>query len=263
MKKFLIWFLAVSMLFCSGMNGYAKTTPIIAETKSNPPDCYYHYDGQIWIYSTSRYKSEVKKAVKLLNKKFNVFRITKDKNKRDLWLKDAPTPFAPGMCGATSQYRGLILLFKPSMKKLSKKRKILTVAHELCHAAGLDHANSRSSLMYPYIDKTRAKNVSSADIKALKKAKSRADSRNLTRLTFLNLILGLESKQIRVAMNYENNRGKGWILAFKERGMVYSSTNPGAVSVTQNGIITVTGIGTADIIASKGNVRHVFRFRVY
>ena len=241
----------------------AAATPIIPDYKSFPPDCYYHYDGQIWVYSTSSYKKEVKKAVKLLNKRFNIFRLTQAKTKRDVWVKDKTQPPVRTIIALTTQYTGSVVLYKGNMRKLNSSMKVLTIAHELCHAAGLDHAGSRSSLMYPYIDKSTAVGLSGADVKALKKARTRAANRNNSgRLYNLNLFLKAEKYNLRLRMHYRPGQANSVVLAFPRRGTSYKSSNSGVLSVQANGMLQLKRPGQVTLTVVNAGKTHVFRIVV-
>lgn len=261
-KRMIISCICFMLIAGLPVNSYAAT-PVISESQANPPDCYYHYDGQIWIYSTSKYQSEVKSAISLLNKKYNIFRYTKAKSKKDVWIYDQSKPPVQTICALTNQFKSTIILYRASMKRLNKTRRILAIAHEICHSAGLAHSGSKSSLMYSYVDLMKAKGLSKADVKALKKARKRATSRNAGRKKLLNALLMFKKNNVTIPFSYNKSIGRGWVIAFPKRGTVYRSSNSKVVSIQSNGIMMVKGRGAVRLTIKNAGKKHIFKFYIY
>lgn len=248
--------LMILVLLCLPMQAKAAT-PIIRETESWPTTCYFHYDGKIAVYTTSKYKKEVKKAVKLLNKKYNVFRYTTSKSSRDVLIRDKKKAPMPTVIAQTWHYNGNIILYKNGMKKLTKKQRILAIAHELGHAAGLNHARSRKSLMYGYVNRMKAKGLSKADVRALKKAKKLADKENKRRKNLLNAFLVFERYGKTIPLSYG-----AYVLSFPGRSTTYSSSNSKILQVYKTGYIAVKNPGTVRLTVNSTGKKHVFRIHV-
>ena len=261
MKRLLVPILFF-ILFCSIQLDAQAATPIISAKKSVLTDCYFHYDGQIWVYSTSSYKNEVKKAVQLLNKRFNIFRYTTAKTKRDVWVKDRAKAPSNTLLAMTTQYTGSIVLYKNNMKYLNKSRKILAIAHELGHAAGLDHADSRSSLMYPYIDLMKAKGLSAADTKALRKARTRASTRNKQWKKQMEPFLKAERYNVNLRYRLKSTGSNSLILLFTKRGTSYRSSNTRIMEVMPNGIITMKKRGKVTLTVKNAGKKHIFHLLI-
>ncbi len=248
--------LMILVLFCLPVQIKAAT-PIIRETESWPTSCYYHYDGKIAVYTTSKYKKEVKKAIKLLNKRYKAFYYTTSKSARDVLIRDKKNPPGRSVIAQTWHYNGTIILFKKNMKRLTKKQRVLAIAHELGHAAGLNHASSRKSLMYGYINRMKAKGLSKADVAALKKAKSYADQQNRERKDFLNAFLIFERYGETIPLGYG-----AYVLSFPARGTVYYSSDTRILQVYQTGYIAAKNPGTVRLTVVNAGVKHVFKIRV-
>ena len=185
------------------------------------------------------------------------------KTKRDVLIADSSSLPNWRVCAATSQFKATILRYKPNMRKLVKRLRILTIAHELGHAAGLDHAKAKASLMYPYVDKTTAKGLSKADVKSLKKARTRANKRNVNRKKFLNLVLKLEQNKISIPISYAKTAGKSWVFSFPKRGTTFKSSNSRVITAMPNGIVTVKGVGDAKLIVHNAGKKYEFCFMIY
>jgi len=262
MKRYIAVFMTMIMFFSLQVNVFAAATPTFAERGEYYSDCYYHYDGKIWVYSTSKYKSETRSAIKLLNKKFKAFCYTTSKTKRDVWVRDKSKLFSYRVCALTVNDSGNIYLYRPNMKKLTKKLRILVIAHELCHAAGLARASGRSSLMYPYVDKIKTYGLSSADVKALKKARNYAQERNKQRRAVLNSLIGIEKRNLRVGLRYRSDGKNSWIFAFPKRGTTYRSSNTSIMQVLQTGKVTVKRPGKVRLTVNNAGTKHVFYFTI-
>ena len=263
-RKLIIW-IAFIMILClsSGILSLpvsAATTPIIKTGECFPPNCYYHYDGEIWIYSTSKYKKEVKKAIRLMNKKYNVFRSTKKKNKCDVWIRDTNKPPKKKSIAGTRIVSGDIILYKKNMKRLSKADRILTIAHELGHTAGLAHSNTKKSLMYPYVDLMKAKKLSKADVNGLKKAKKYADKSNIKREKIRKAFLLAE--QYGKVIRFRVSSAGRFVLTFPKRGTAYSSSDSHILKVYRTGVIDLKGFGSVTLTVKNAGIRHRFRIDI-
>ena len=244
------------VLLCLPLQANAAT-PIIRETESWPTSCYFHYDGKIAVYTTSKYKKEVIKAVKLLNKKYNVFRYTTSKSARDVLIRDKKKAPVRTVVAQTWHYNGNIILYRNNMKKLTRKQRILAIAHELGHTAGLNHSTSRKSLMYGYVNRMKAKGLSKADVRALKKAKKMADKENRRRKELLNAFLVFEQYGKTIPLSYG-----AYVLSFPGRATTYSSSNSKVLQVFKTGYIAVKNPGTVRLTVNNGGKKHVFRISV-
>ncbi len=256
-KRLLVYILFVIML-CMPVKVMAAT-PLITKDQANPNNCYFHFDGKIWVYSTSRYKSEVSRAVRLLNKKYPVFKVTAAKNKRDVWVKDKQSVSRKNVCAYTVHRTGTITVVRSTMKKMNKRMRILVIAHELCHAAGLNHSNSRKSLMYPYVNKLKIKTLSKADVKALHKAKKLWKQDNDKRKRIIRELLAAEQLGQGIRM-WISGRSIMFVV-FPERGTTYSSSNPGVMEVYPSGAVVINYPGDAVLTANNNGQIHRFRFR--
>jgi len=236
---------------------HAAATPLISTSEANPPDCYYHMDGQIWVYSKSAYKVEIKRAVKKLNRKFDVFKYTSKKSKADVVISDKKS--RNNYLGITYPSLGRIYLYKKQMNKLSKAGQITAIAHELCHAAGLNHSKDKKSLMYYRMQKkTQSKGLSKEDLKALRKARKRAVKRNDSeRRKHLRAFLSAE--KYGYAIMFYKRDGNFMVLSFEERGATYSSSNNNILKAYPNGLIYVKSAGRVTLTVKNAGVKHKFR----
>ena len=243
------------LLMTMNMTTAQAATPLIRN--ANPYDCYYHYDGKIWVYSKSSYKTVIKTAIKKLNKRYRVFHWTADKNSSDVIITDKKK--GKGIYGLTRTDLGKIVLYKNNMKKLSRSRQILVVEHELCHAAGIDHARNKKSLMYKTPMKT--KGLTSADLKALKKARKRALKTLKARKLLYRSFIAAEEKGETILVN--TSKGDSDLLVFPKRGTTYHSSNTGVLTVSRNGLMTARKKGTTLLTVNNNGTHHTFTIKVY
>ena len=229
-------------------------TPLIRDIQ--PCDCYYHYDGKIWVYSNSSYKAIIKAAIKKLNKKYHVFQWTTDKTSSDVIIADKKK--GKGLYGKTRTDLGKIILYRNTMKRLSKTKQILVVEHELCHAAGIDHARDKKSLMYK--TPVRTKGLTSADLKALKKARKRALKTLSGRKKLYKSFLAAEEGN--EAILVDTSRGDSDVLVFPKRGTSYHSSNTAVLKVRRNGLMTARKKGTTILTVQNAGIRHTFTIKV-
>ena len=232
-------------------------TPIIRDTQTWPTTCYYHYDGKIAVYASTRYKKDVKRAIKLLNKKYNVFRYTTSKSKRDVLIRDKKKPPEKSVVAQTIHYNGNIILYKKSMKKLSRKKRVLAIAHELGHAAGLYHSRSRKSLMYGNVSYMKAKGLSKGDVSGLKAAKKQASKELPSRKDFLQAFLAYEKYGYTIPLSYG-----AFVLAFPTRGTTYHSSNSRILEVWQTGYMAAKNSGNVTLTVKNAGKVHKFRIHV-
>ena len=248
--------LMLVLLFCMPLQTYAAT-PLLQDSGAVVPTCYHHYDGKIFVYITSKYKKDAKSAIRLLNKKFNVFRYTKYKNKRDVIIKDQSRSPNGNILARTANYNGTIVLYRNKLNKLNRAERIITIAHELGHAAGLDHSSSPYSLMYPSLNGMKAKNFSKADVKSLKKAKRYVDETRKKRNAFRKALLEYEEEGYTIPFP----RGV-YILAFPKRGTTYRSSNSEILQVYQTGVIVVKNSGNVKLVVNNAGKRYSFKIHV-
>ena len=258
MRKRLFAYVLFVIMLCMPVQAMAAT-PIITKDQANPNNCYFHFDGKIWVYSESAYRSEISKAVKLLNKKYPVFRVTTVKRKRDVLINDRQSVSRKNVCAYTIHRTGTITIVRRTMKKMNKKMRILVIAHELCHAAGLNHSKSRKSLMYPYVNKLKTKTLSRADVKALVKAKKLWKQDNAKRKKIISELLAAEQLGQGIRMRISGR--SIMFVVFPERGTTYSSSNPGVMEVYPSGAVVINYPGDAVLTANNNGQIHRFRFR--